>query len=329
MFRLLKNFFLFSIFLVILIKAGRFFWIPFLIVFAYFLYNYFQVKKIQPTIECPFCGNRQLEVSTIHSQTRFTSNTTGQSASLHGLFRGSSTWNSQTNSLRNYVYTHEAKCQECGHLFNYLTVNEANKIKNEAIKMMVLTGLIFICSIPVSFYLNHLNYEIYEEKQSESYKYLWQVEPTPIKDFDYKVNKNDNTVVIREYTGSSYREKIHISSSYEIEGTVYDVIELENVKLGNPDRRSVIIEDGIRYLNDDLLSGGDNIEAVYLPATLENISSEFFGGFNKNLNDVYFSGSEDDFNRIFSSQAINNYLQTVLIHYNYSINQLLADAPTE
>ena len=329
MFRLLKNFFLFSIISVVLIKAGKFFWIPFLIIFAFFLYRYFQAKKIQPTSECPFCGNKQLEVSTIHSQTSFTSNTSGQRSSSYGLFSGSSTWNSQTNSLRNYVYTHEAKCQECGHLFNYLTVDEANKIKKKATKMMVLAGLLFISSIPSSFFLMHLDHEIYEEKQSESYKYLWLVEPTPIKDFDYKVNKNDNTVVFREYTGSSYKEKIHIASSYEIEGIIYNVIELENVKLGNSDRRSVIIEDGIRYLNNDLLKDGENIEAVYLPATLENISSDFFGGFNKNLNDVYFSGNEDDFARIFGSQAINNYLQTVLVHYNCSIDQLLADAPTE
>lgn len=335
MFRLMFKFFyyifLFGVLIVVAYYATMVLPLILLGFLIFSIVKYLNQKKMSPTLSCPHCGNTELDVSTIHTKTSYSSKTSGRSFRNYGLFSSNGTWDTKTNSLRNYAYTHEARCRKCGHLFNYLTIEEVENIKKKSLITMIVFSILFAISIPVAITSISAERSNIKERNSEAYKYLWQIEPTPLKDFEYKINKNDNTMIIREYkkdTSSSVK-KIYVASSYEVEGQLYDVVQLEDVRLGYSERKSIILGDGIKYVNEDIFRNGDDIKALYLPSSLEGVGKLFFSYCNKNLDDIYFGGSEEEFERIFGADAINEYLSTTLIHYDSSIEQILADAPKE
>ena len=54
-----------------------------------------------------------------------------------------------------------------------------------------------------------------------SKKSIWATSPTPLKHFEYKINKYDKQIIIESYKGRA--SKVWVASTYSIDGTAYEI----------------------------------------------------------------------------------------------------------
>lgn len=119
----------------------------------------------------------------------------------------------------------------------------------------------------------------------------WATDITSIEDFDYYIDGTE--IYLQDYNG--HDKKIRISSTYNIDGTDYNVVSLDGTfTLHSVD--SVIVPEGVRSISANTFNS-DGVKFVYLPSTLEEISSNFLSYFH-DMNKICYGGSEEQWNSL-------------------------------
>lgn len=119
----------------------------------------------------------------------------------------------------------------------------------------------------------------------------WTTEYADIEDFDYYIDGSE--IYLQDYNGSD--KKVRINSTYTIDGTEYNVVSLDGTfTLHSVD--SVIVPEGVKYISDNTFNS-DGVQFVYLPSTLEEISSNFMSYFH-DMNKICYGGSEEQWNSL-------------------------------
>lgn len=131
-----------------------------------------------------------------------------------------------------------------------------------------------------------------ENGDSTSNQSVWKDGYTDIEDFDYYVDGNE--LYLKEFTGSA--NKVRIKDHYAIDGVDCQVVALTEGTFLFSDVESVIIPEGVRYLENNTFNSCD-IKYVYLPSTLEEISSSFLGYFH-DVDTIYYGGTEEQWNSL-------------------------------
>ena len=112
-----------------------------------------------------------------------------------------------------------------------------------------------------------------------------------LEDFEYDF-QNDG-IVLEEYKGSL--TSIIIPESYEVEGTILPVMELDDTFRRNGQVENVIISEGVTTLGSNIFYQCNSLKHVYIPISVTYMSSA--------IKDVpgeilYYGGSEDQWNEL-------------------------------
>ena len=120
---------------------------------------------------------------------------------------------------------------------------------------------------------------------------VWNTQYAELTDFDYYID--GHSIVLKSYKGHS--SKIRIAPSYNVDGEVMPVIELDGTfTLKSID--SVIVPEGVtRIVSNTFNSCG--VKNLYLPATLVD-----FTGWNyfHDVQKLYYGGKEEQWNTLFT-----------------------------
>ncbi len=140
---------------------------------------------------------------------------------------------------------------------------------------------------------------------------IWASSYASLDDFEYYIDGNE--IYIKDYRGHS--KKVRINSSYDIEGTVMNVVSFDGT-FALDSVTSVIIPDGTRYMSNNIFNSC-GIEYVYLPASL----TEFNGwSYFHNAEKIYYGGTEEQWSTFCSVDRSR--LDVVQIVYNADPNNL-------
>lgn len=113
---------------------------------------------------------------------------------------------------------------------------------------------------------------------------VWASSYANLDDFEYYIDENE--IYIKDYIGK--RRKVRIKSSYDVDGTIMNVVSfdgtfaLENVS-------SVIIPEGTQSMSNNVFNSC-GVKYVYLPASL----TQFDGwSYFHNVEKIYYGGTEE------------------------------------
>lgn len=154
---------------------------------------------------------------------------------------------------------------------------------------------------------------------------VWADEPTDLKYFTYKKNPNDNTITISSYDG--YDSKVWISPTYNINDVEYTVTKFEgSVFFCNDNITSVILPEGLTYMENNTFNSCSNIKYLYLPSTLEPLESGYtlFDYIDDVLEEVYYGGTNEQW-RYLTREVEDNVLDYLLVYTDCVIEKNESD----
>lgn len=142
---------------------------------------------------------------------------------------------------------------------------------------------------------------------------VWAEEPTPIVDFEYKVNVYDKFVAIEEYIGTD--STVWVPASYKIDGIEYDVrLYGDSVFAYNDKITSAIFDEGITDIPASTFSGCDELRYLYLPSTMGPTGSMIYS-IEDSISTIYFGGSDWEW-YVVSEDVSEDVLQFIPVYCN-------------
>ncbi len=193
----------------------------------------------------------------------------------------------------------DGKCTYCGKVFydpddpagtgtNPSVNNRQNsKASNRKGMMFVIGVTVVVCFYAIFSASTDSDIETTSSASIEDTMSLWADEPTDINDFDYDIVGKG--IHIKKYKGKD--KKIRIAPSYEIDGNVYSVVELDGTFVTKY-IDSVIVPEGVTEIADNTFNSC-GVKYVYLPSTLKKISNNFLRYFH-DVEKLYYGGSEQN-----------------------------------
>ena len=112
---------------------------------------------------------------------------------------------------------------------------------------------------------------------------------------EFVVPQNIQRICYRAFAGSDL-EKVHITSN------VYDVNEQAFVDCDF--LKTVIMNEGVRYIDNGVFYSCTALESVILPRSLQRIGHNVFNGCD-NLTRIYYKGTTADWNKVVNREFIN------------------------
>ncbi len=289
------------------------------------LINYKKVQKLEPTpMICPNCGHDHIKITTLHAGN--TKNQAGFGTIFAGLFSIANVGGVSTENTR-IQYMHEAECQDCGYVWNFVTIDDVNKEKSTAKSRLIgfgaLLGLLLaffvygVFASPSTASSGNSSANQTTQTEIAASSNVWATEPNPITDFDYYLD--EGYVFLKEYTGKS--KQVEIASEYIIDGKTYQTASTIEGLFALKSINSAIIPEGITQMaNNTFNSCG--VKYVYLPKSLEpNDSSYGFYKYFHNVEKIYYGGSKEDW-AVLTNNADRANIDAVEIIYDASINDL-------
>lgn len=169
-------------------------------------------------------------------------------------------------------------------------------IKKKQPKGMAITGIICSCvsfvvfillGLFASFVIDDKNFdaeqhetivsgvEYVEQEDDIEIVSDWASEYSPINDFRYDIDGNSITLI--RYKGED--TQIMLSPVYTIDGKDYNLISMgdDACFLSETHITSVIIPEGVEEIGGSCFNSCASLERIYLPSTLKEIPSTFFG----------------------------------------------------
>lgn len=121
---------------------------------------------------------------------------------------------------------------------------------------------------------------------------VWKEGYSALEEFDYYIDGDE--IYLKDYNGSD--KKVRISPTYNVDGTDCKVVALTDGTFALGSIESAIIPEGVKSIENNTFNSC-GVRFVYLPASLEEISSSFLGYFH-DADTIYYGGSEDQWNSL-------------------------------
>lgn len=191
-------------------------------------------------------------------------------------------------------------------------------IKSEDPKQITISRILLIITtifmvVVVLFTLTFFGVDI----KNPFDKSIWARENTSIEEFDYYVEGTN--IYLKDYKGHS--RKIKISSTYNINGTDYNVVKFSNGLFALGHVYSVILPEGLVYMPSNTFNSC-GIKYVYIPSTLkaEETSYSFYDYFH-DLEIIYYGGTEEQW-KVLTNNVERSEIDAKQIIFNAKINEL-------
>lgn len=112
-----------------------------------------------------------------------------------------------------------------------------------------------------------------------------------LDDFEYKFQTKTKSIVLKKYQGNA--TSLIIPESYEVEGTILPVLELDGTFNHYSTLVNLVIPDGVEHVWYNAFTKNNTLKHIYLPSSvtdLENILRKFTDG-----EILYYGGTEEQF----------------------------------
>ena len=195
------------------------------------------------------------------------------------------------------------------------------KKKNFGCGTGILIFIIIIIIAGISSLFSGNSSSSTNSSSDKSVESVWAPDFAPIEDFDYYVDGNE--LYLKDYNG--HDKKVKINSTYNIDGTDYNVVSLDGTfTLTSID--SVIVPEGVSYVSNNVFNSC-GISFVYLPSTLAEINDSFLSYFH-DMDKIYYGGSEDQWNNLVTTERADIEAQQIVFDANINDLSPSSDTPS-
>lgn len=104
---------------------------------------------------------------------------------------------------------------------------------------------------------------------------IWAAKFTPVNDFRYTLDKEDNSITLIHYSGND--KKIMLSPVYSIGGTDYKLTSLgdDGCFFGEISVTSIYIPEGVTHFSKNCFNSCSSLQYLYIPSTMKNLDMGF------------------------------------------------------
>lgn len=130
---------------------------------------------------------------------------------------------------------------------------------------------------------------------------VWAKEPTALSKFDYERDVAENTIALTRYNGKS--AQVWISGSYQESAAEYTTTLESATFFCDSTISSVIIGEGVSFIENNTFNSCSNLKYLYLPTTLSALEDGYsvFDYLDDNALEVYYGGTKEQWDILTSN----------------------------
>ena len=286
------------------------------------LITYNRTKNLKPSpMVCPHCGQRHIRLRTLQAGSTYRAS--GYGNAYPGVVSTANMYG-RASARQIIQYRHEAECQDCGYVWNFLTADDVFAKISTARTSLVLCSIFLFALGGFTYYMSSEIKASDEASKAaevtaepERSGSVWAEGPNDISDFKYYLD--DGYVYLKEYNGND--EKVRIAPEYVIEGKTYTTADTIEDLFVFSRLTSAVIPEGIKHMPDNIFNGSD-VKYLYIPASLQPKENSY--GFWEYLHDcekIYYGGTKEEW-AVLTNNTERSDIDVVEIVYNADPDRL-------